>query len=138
MILISINNLSKTYQTITKEVHTLKDINFNIYEGEILGIVGPSGCGKSTLLNILTELDKDFKGTILKNNKTNIGYMMQNDALLPWLTIYDNCIMGLKLKHICNKEYKKYTSDLLEKYGLSEFSNEYPNTLSGGMKQRVG
>lgn len=138
MILITINNLSKKYQTITKEVESLKNINLDLYEGEILGIVGPSGSGKSTLLNILTELDKDYSGYFTKNVEINIGYMMQNDALLPWKTVYENCIMGLKLKHLLNDEYINYTKTLLNKYGLGDFMNEYPDTLSGGMKQRVG
>ena len=65
------------------------------------------------------------------------GYMMQNDALFPWLTIYDNAILGLKLKNMLNDENIKYVKKLLKTYGLEEFMYKYPSSLSGGMKQRV-
>lgn len=137
MILINISNLSKTYHTPTKEVLALEDINLDVYSGEILGIVGSSGCGKSTLLNILTNLDKPDKGIIRANKKIVIGYMMQNDALLPWLSVYDNAILGLKLKKILTKENIEYVNTLLKKYGLYDFKDEYPSSLSGGMRQRL-
>lgn len=137
MILINISNLSKTYHTPTKEVLALEDINLDVYHGEILGIVGSSGCGKSTLLNILTNLDKPDKGIIRANKKIVIGYMMQNDALLPWLSVYDNAILGLKLKKILTKENIEYVNTLLKKYGLYDFKDEYPSSLSGGMRQRL-
>ena len=63
--------------------------------------------------------------------------MMQNDALFPWLTIYDNAILGLKLKNMLNDENIKYVKKLLKTYGLEEFMYKYPSSLSGGMKQRV-
>ncbi len=137
MILINISNISKTYHTPTKEVIALDDLNFTINEGEILGIVGTSGCGKSTLLNILTNLEKSDRGSITSSKSIVIGYMMQNDALLPWLNVYDNAILGLKLKKITTKDNLAYVDNLLKKYGLYEFKNEYPNSLSGGMRQRV-
>ena len=62
---------------------------------------------------------------------------MQSDALFPWLTILDNALLGLKIKHELNKENIQYTKTLLETYGLKEFINKYPDSLSGGMKQRV-
>ena len=137
MILINVSNISKTYHTPTKEVIALDDLNFTISEGEILGIVGTSGCGKSTLLNILTNLEKSDRGSITSSKSIVIGYMMQNDALLPWLNVYDNAILGLKLKKITTKDNLAYVDNLLKKYGLYEFKNEYPNSLSGGMRQRV-
>lgn len=137
MILINVSNISKTYHTPTKEVIALDDLNFTINEGEILGIVGTSGCGKSTLLNILTNLEKSDRGRITSSKSIVIGYMMQNDALLPWLNVYDNAILGLKLKKITTKDNLAYVDNLLKKYGLYEFKNEYPNSLSGGMRQRV-
>ena len=137
MILINVSNISKTYHTPTKEVIALDDLNFTINEGEILGIVGTSGCGKSTLLNILTNLEKSDRGSITSSKSIVIGYMMQNDALLPWLNVYDNAILGLKLKKITTKDNLAYVDKQKKKYGLYEFKNEYPNSLSGGMRQRV-
>lgn len=137
MNLINIVNLSKTYHTPTKEVISLENINLDIKEYEIIGIVGSSGCGKSTLLNILTKLEQPTTGFIRENKKLVIGYMMQNDALLPWLTVYDNALIGLKLKHILTKENIDHVNDLLKKYDLFDFKDEYPSKLSGGMRQRL-
>lgn len=137
MNLINIVSLCKKYHTPTKEIIALDNITFNIEEGKILGIIGTSGCGKSTLFNIITKLEKPTSGYIKENKKLKIGYMMQTDALLPWLTVYENAILGLKLKKILTKENIEYVNSLLKKYGLFEFSNEYPNNLSGGMRQRV-
>lgn len=136
--LLEINDLSKIYYTKLGCVEALKDINLKVHDGEILGIVGNSGCGKSTLLSILSKLDKETSGNI-KCCKDDyiVGYMMQNDALFPWLNILDNATLGLKIKNIKTKENVEYTKKLLETYGLKDFMYKYPNSLSGGMKQRV-
>lgn len=135
---IDIKNLSKTYYTKLGCVEALKDINISVKNGEILGIIGNSGCGKSTLLSILAKLDKCSSGEIISKKKDYIvGYMLQNDALFPWLNILDNATLGLKIKDIKTKENIEYTKKLLENYGLKDFMYKYPNSLSGGMKQRV-
>lgn len=134
-----INNLSKTYYTKKKEIEAIKDITLNIKEGEFIAIVGPSGCGKSTLLNIIGELDNKTNGKIefpLKSNN-KIGYMFQQDCLFDWLTISDNCLLGLKIQKKLTKENKDHVLTLLENYGLKNFINSYPKNLSGGMRQRV-
>jgi len=136
--ILEIKNLKKNYNTIDGEIEAIKDISFNVKENEILGIVGSSGCGKSTLLSILTNLEEKTDGQITFNcNKNKIGYMMQSDALFPWLTILDNALLGLKIKHELTDDNIEYTKKLLETYGLKEFINKYPDSLSGGMKQRV-
>ncbi len=137
MKLINIKNLTKNYHTKTKEIQAINNISFDISDNEIVSIIGPSGCGKSTILNILTNLDKPSMGEIEKKDDLIIGYMMQNDCLLPWLTVFDNATLGLKLKHTKNEENIKYVNALLEKYGLKEFASEYPKNLSGGMRQRL-
>lgn len=136
--IINIKNLYKTYYTKLGCVEALNNINLEIKNGEILGIIGNSGCGKSTLLSILAKLDKETKGKIesIKEDYV-VGYMLQNDALFPWLTILDNATLGLKIKGIKTKENIEYTKKLLETYGLKDFMDKYPNSLSGGMKQRV-
>ena len=105
---------------------------------QFIAIVGSSGCGKSTLLNIISGLLEKTNGTI-KFYKENpiIGYMLQEDALLPYLNILDNATLGLSLKKIKTKENIEYTKKLLETYGLKDFIYKYPKELSGGMKQRV-
>ncbi len=136
--ILKINNLSKSYYTKEKEIHVLDNINLNIKENTITAIVGPSGCGKSTLLNIIGNLDNKTDGEILfLKNKNKIGYMFQTDALFPWMTILNNCLIGLKIKKELTKENIDYVKKLLYNYGLGEFINSYPNNLSGGMRQRV-
>ena len=136
-IILSLQNISKTYYTNEKETLAIDNISINIKPNTITAIIGPSGCGKSTLLNIIGSLDTQTKGTITMKKNTKIGYMFQTDCLFPWLTILDNCILGLKIKKQLTNETKQYTIKLLEKYGLKDFSNSFPNNLSGGMKQRV-
>ena len=131
--LLEINNISKTFNTLNGEINAIKSISF-----EFIAIVGSSGCGKSTLLNIISGLLEKTNGTI-KFYKENpiIGYMLQEDALLPYLNILDNATLGLSLKKIKTKENIEYTKRLLETYGLKDFIYKYPKELSGGMKQRV-
>ena len=135
--ILSVKKLSKTYHSILGETCAIKDISFDINSEEFVGIIGPSGCGKSSILNILSDLDKNYSGNIIKDQKTKIAYMLQEDALFPWLTIEDNVLLGLKIEKSLNSESKQYAQNLLKKYGLYEFKNMYPNSLSGGMKQRV-
>lgn len=136
--LLKITNLSKTYYTKLGCVEALKDVNLEVREGEILGVIGNSGCGKSTLLSILSKLDKASSGSIHSTKEDYVvGYMLQNDALFPWLTILDNATLGLKIKNIKTKENVDYAVKLLETYGLGDFMHKYPSSLSGGMKQRV-
>lgn len=135
--ILEIKKLYKTYHTKKCEIEALKNINFEVYEGDFIGIVGPSGCGKSTLLSIIGNLESITKGTVKKDKNLKIGYMLQDDCLFPWLTIYENCLLGLKINKICNKENIDNVKKLLSTYGLKDFMNNYPNDLSGGMRQRV-
>lgn len=135
--LLEIKNLSKNYNTKMGEVKAIDNISFDVYDKEFLCIIGSSGCGKSTLLNILANLDYLSDGEIIKNNDLKIGYMLQEDCLLPWLNILDNATLGLDIMHIKTEENVKYVKNLLEKYGLGDFLEKYPNQLSGGMRQRV-
>ena len=136
--ILKIKDLSKTYVTKSGCVEALKNVNLDIKDGEIIGIIGNSGCGKSTLMSILAKLDKETSGSIecIKDDYV-VGYMMQNDGLFPWLTILDNATLGLKIKKQKTKENVEYVKKLLETYGLKDFMYKYPNSLSGGMKQRV-
>lgn len=129
--ILKVDNLSKNYHTINGETMAIENLSFDVNCNEILAIVGPSGCGKSTLLGILADLENKTSGEIIKNN-TEIGYMLQTDSLFPWLTVLENSCIGIKDKNNIDNVIK-----LLDKYGLSEFKNSYPNNLSGGMKQRV-
>ena len=136
--ILRIKNLEKNYHDPTDEIKALKNINLEIYPKEWISIVGPSGCGKTTLLSILSNLEKASSGNIIfKSNNIKLGYMLQKDALFPWLNILDKCLIGLKINHTLNEENKNRVIKLLNTYGLSDFIYKYPNSLSGGMKQRV-
>ena len=136
--LVEIKNLKKVYHTLNGEITAINDINFDVYSNEFICIVGPSGCGKSTLLNILANLDTAEDGSItLTKDNTTIGYMPQEDALFPWLTIKENALLGLEISKTKTRENVDYVLSLLETYGLKDFIDKYPSQLSGGMKQRV-
>ena len=138
MKLLEIKELSKNYLTPKKVICALKNINLDIYENEFVVLVGPSGCGKSTILSIIGNLENKSSGKIeFKKDNIKVGYMFQEDALFPWLTVLDNCMLGLKIQKKDNEENIKYVKTLLKKYGLSNFEKSYPKELSGGMRQRV-
>ena len=137
--ILEITHLSKNYQDNDGEIEAIKDINLTVEKGKFIVIVGPSGCGKSTLLSILANLDNKSSGKIsFSKDNIKVGYMLQKDSLFPWLSILDNCLLGLKLKGKIKKDDKDYVLKLLDTYGLSEFKDKFPNSLSGGMRQRVG
>lgn len=136
-ILLEIKNLKKMYHNDQGETLAVDDVSFEVNKNEILSIVGPSGCGKSTILSILTNLEEKSDGDIIFHGNENIGYMLQNDSLFPWLTILDNCLLGLEINGKKDKKTTENVIRLLDKYGLGEFKDKYPDSLSGGMKQRV-
>ena len=135
--LLKIKDLSKNYRTKKDETLAVDNFSFDLKNGEFVAIVGPSGCGKSTILNILAGLDTKSSGEIILSDNTKMGYMLQQDALFNWKTVLENCLLGLEINKNLTKENKDYVLDLLNTYGLKDFINSYPNTLSGGMRQRV-
>ena len=135
--LLSVKNLNKVYYNKKEETEAIKDISFDLYEGEFISIVGPSGCGKSTLLNILTGMDHLTKGTIDLKENLKLGYMLQSDSMLEWKKVIDNALLGLEIKREKTEENKNYVKGLFQKYGLSDFLDKYPKELSGGMRERV-
>ena len=143
MSLLKISDISMNYHSIKGETQALNNVNFEVNEGEFISILGPSGCGKSTLLNIMNGLLEPssggvlYKGEDIKNNLDKIGYMFQKDHLFEWNTVWENVILGLKIKKQLNEEAKDRVNELLDTYGLLRFKNHYPSELSGGMRQRV-
>lgn len=133
--ILEVKDICKTYQAKNGEIEALKNISFDVKEGEYISIIGPSGCGKSTLLSIIAGLENKTSGEIYIDGK--IGYMLQKDNLLEWRTIYKNVLLGLEIQKENTEENKRYVENLLKKYGLYEFKDKYPTQLSGGMRQRV-
>jgi len=134
--IIEIKNLYKNYQTKKEEISVLQNINLKVKKNDFIGIVGPSGVGKSSLLSIIAGLEKPSKGEIIKDNIT-ISYMLQEDGLMNFLNILDNCLLGLRINKKINKNSKNEVIELLTKYGLKDYIYSYPNDLSGGQRQRV-
>jgi ABC-type nitrate/sulfonate/bicarbonate transport system ATPase subunit len=121
----------------------LSPTDFEIKDGEFISIVGPSGCGKSTLFNIISGILPPSEGYVLLDNRDitaetgYVGYMLQKDLLLPWMSVIDNIMLGLTVKGKKDQQLKKEFTQLAIRYGLGDFIYHYPSALSGGMKQRV-
>jgi ABC-type nitrate/sulfonate/bicarbonate transport system ATPase subunit len=121
----------------------VEPLDLRIDSGRFVSLVGPSGCGKSTLFNIIAGLLQPTEGRVLIDGEDatgtigRVGYMLQKDLLLPWRTVLDNVILGMEIQGISLKEARERALPLLRKYGLAGFEYLYPNSLSGGMRQRA-
>ncbi|MBN2239827.1 MAG: ABC transporter ATP-binding protein [Dehalococcoidales bacterium] len=140
---IELKGISKTYYGINHTVPVLRDVSFKVMPGEFVTVIGPSGSGKSTLFNLCAGLLEPDKGEILidgerpKKRTGLLGYMPQHDLLLPWRNVLDNVILPLEIQAIPKPEARAKALDMLPYFGLASFENEYPSTLSGGMRQRA-
>ena len=135
---LEVKNLKKIYHDKTSETLALDNINFTIKDKEYISIIGPSGCGKSTILGIISNIIPKSGGKIIFNKENpTIGYMLQEDSLFPWKTILENCLLGLEITKRLNEKTKQRAIELLTTYGLKDFMNKYPSSLSGGMRQRA-
>ncbi|MFC4767532.1 ABC transporter ATP-binding protein [Effusibacillus consociatus] len=140
---ITFKNVTKKYLSLSGETTAVDRFHCTIPEGEFVGIVGPSGCGKSTLLSMLAGLFPPTGGEILLFHEPVtgpspvIGYMLQQDYLLPWRTILDNVWIGLEIRGQKTTEQIEYAKSLLYEMGLEGTEQKYPHQLSGGMRQRA-
>jgi NitT/TauT family transport system ATP-binding protein len=147
--MVSLKNIYKEYSNDginqPSENHViLNNLNLEIKEGEFVTIVGPSGCGKSTLLNILGGMDPFFSGEIQIDSKpihdspyTDRVVVLQEGALFPWLTVYQNIEFGLKVARVSKTQREQTVIHYIDMVQLSSFSQAFIHQLSGGMKQRV-
>lgn len=135
MKVLTINNVSKSFYTKLGELEVINNLNLELNSGEIIAIVGPSGSGKSTILNLISGLLKPNEGKI--NVYGNLGYMFQKDQLFEWRTVWKNILIGLEIRRQITEERKKEIEEMLKKYDLADFVNNYPHELSGGMRQRI-
>ena len=138
---ISISLKEKCYFTHKNQpVIALKKIKILIKSKQFISIVGPSGCGKTTLMNIIggliTARDQEILiNGELQSEKNSLGYIFQTSRLMPWLSVFENVKLVCKEANVLDAEKK--IKNILNNFGLSEFINSYPNSISGGMRRRV-
>ena len=143
---LEIQNLWHEFKPIKHSNWVLKDINFSLKSGELVGLLGPSGCGKTTLLRLIAGFDKPIRGSIQKNGqlisdnnyllapeRRQIGMVFQDYALFPHLSVWDNVCFGITKK----KQSIERANWLLSLLDIYEFKSRYPHELSGGQSQRV-
>ena len=151
--MISLKNISKTFQTPAGTFMALKDINLKIRDGEFVGLIGKSGSGKSTLLNMIGGIDRPSSGVVevgntsvqdLKENKLahwrgrTVGFVFQFFQLLPTLTAAENVMLPMDFcKTFPVRERRQRAVSLLERVGVGQQADKLPATLSGGEQQRV-
>ena len=150
---VSLRNVSRSFVSPTGEpIQAIRDVNFEVEDlfssdgrdiGEFRVLLGPSGCGKSTILRLIAGLDHPDSGAILVNGapvtgpSRDRGMVFQKYTSFPWLTVSQNIEYGLKINGIPAQERRQTVADLIEAVGLGGFAKSYPDTLSGGMQQRV-
>jgi len=121
----------------------VENVDLTVADGEFLTIVGPTGCGKSTILNAIAGLLKPASGTVsidgapVRGVRNDIGYLFQQDALLPWKTALENVELGPLFKGMGAAERRERATTWLAKVGLKGFEDRYPHQLSGGQRKRV-
>lgn len=150
--MIQFKNISKHFELKGQTVTALDQINLDIPDGCIFGLIGYSGAGKSTLIRLINLLERPSEGQIiihdkdftalnssqLRQERTNIGMIFQHFNLLQTKTVAENIEMPLKLLGVAKAERQKRLEELLEFIDLKHKKNAYPDELSGGQKQRVG
>lgn len=141
---IELRHASKRFLSGKGTVHVaVSDLTFTVGAGELVAVVGPTGCGKSTTLSLVSGLEPASEGEALVHGETvsgipaGIGYMFQNDVLIPWRTVLGNVTAGLTWGGTPKSVATERARDWLERVGLSGFADAYPHQLSGGMRKRV-
>jgi len=145
-IALKIENVSKVFSKGTETIRAVDNANIIVNQGEMVTFLGPSGCGKTTTLRMVAGFELPTEGTItiqgqdmtnMPVNKRGIGFVFQNYALFPHMTIYNNIAYGLRTTKMDEKQINKKVLDALDLVGLKNAERRYPNELSGGEQQRV-
>lgn len=135
-------DVDKSFGRDRTKLEVLQHVSFTVPPGHFVSLLGPSGCGKSTLLDIIAGLIQADQGTVTLNGREvrgagAAGYMPQRDLLLPWRTLLQNVILGPELKGKAPRRAEQEARELLKRFGLGGFEANYPDELSGGMRQRA-
>jgi len=144
---IRLERVSKRFDhTVKGEVYAVRDVSLAVEHGELLTLLGPSGCGKSTTLRMIAGFEEPDAGTISIDgkdvthalpNKRGIGFMFQNYALFPHLSVFENVAYGLRVQGRDETDLAKTVGEVLELVGLASYGRQQPHQLSGGEQQRV-
>ncbi len=144
---VKVEGISKRFSHPVKgEVYAAKDVSLVVKPGEFLTLLGPSGCGKTTTLRMIAGFEKPDTGSIrigdrdvtaLSSNKRNIGFVFQNYALFPHLSVFENIAYGLQVRGLSSSDIEREVKDVLALVGLSGFERQFPAQMSGGEQQRV-
>ncbi|HEV3012287.1 MAG TPA: ATP-binding cassette domain-containing protein, partial [Actinomycetota bacterium] len=139
------SGLAKRFESRGEGVQALDGLDLEVADGEFVSVIGPSGCGKSTLFNLLAGLEEPSAGALFLDGDRcepsrllgRVGYMPQQDLLMPWRTILDNTIIGLEVAGTGRAEARRRALELFGAFGLAGFEWRRPGELSGGMRQRA-
>jgi ABC-type nitrate/sulfonate/bicarbonate transport system ATPase subunit len=140
---IELRHVSKTFVGNGRTVPALHDVSLKVMPGEFVTIIGASGSGKSTLFNLCVGLLQTDEGSIIIDGEEPesrlgmLGYMPQRDLLLPWRSVLDNVILPRDIKGVPRRESRQEALEMFQHFGLSGFEQDYPSSLSGGMRQRA-
>ena len=144
---IALTGIGKSFEHGVKgRVHAVRDVNLTVVPGELLTLLGPSGCGKTTTLRMIAGFEQPTVGNIhigdknvtsLRANERNIGFVFQNYAIFPHLSVFENVGYGLRVQQKPEEEVKRAVAEVLELVGLAGYAQQHPHQLSGGEQQRV-
>ena len=133
----------KAVRKLYRDLEAIRNVSFDVADGEFLSLLGPSGCGKSTLLMMVAGLIDSTEGEIAVNGKAvagprrEVGVVFQQPVLLPWRKVLDNVLFPIELLKLPRAQYEKRAMDLLAMAKIDDFAHHLPRQLSGGMRQRV-
>ncbi|WP_416354098.1 ABC transporter ATP-binding protein [Agrilactobacillus fermenti] len=137
--LLEVRDINKSFD----QQPIIQNIDLHVATGEIVSLLGVSGSGKTTLFNIIAGLSKPDQGQVLLNGHNNVlkpgnvSYMLQKDLLMPYRTVLDNVILPLLLRKVPKKTARQKALALFKEFGIAGYEHEYPQELSGGMRQRA-
>lgn len=144
---IRLEHISKTFQHRVKgEISAVNDVSLDVRPGEFLTLLGPSGCGKTTTLRMIAGFERPDRGRVhigaedvtdLMANQRNIGFVFQNYALFPHLSVFENVAYGLRVKRMEKADIDRAVMEVLTLVGLKGHERQFPHQLSGGEQQRV-
>jgi NitT/TauT family transport system ATP-binding protein len=140
---VDLEGVDMVFESDDSRTEALRGVSLRISAGEFVAIVGPSGCGKSTMLGLIAGLRLAARGTIsyaglpIRGPNTRVGYVTQQDNLLPWRTVERNISLALEVRGAASSERERDVAAMIDLVGLKGFERHYPSQLSGGMRRRV-